>query len=212
MRSDTVPYRYLCVRYFSALALPAQRLNGQISSLPLRAHTWPPTSSARRARRRPRPPPSRAFPPRSAASNRRSTRRSSWASLTYQTKRAKEICEWVNTKILNQDGQRIFFFRGETEEWSNVSLLSTDAAPLLTADPVYTIEKTVDVLTACPAVSKVTITDVHGRELTLAEVRARPLESHSRLLPSCPDCVSLLSHVSRPRRWNSARSTATRRL
>ena len=132
--------------------------------------------------------------------------------LTYQTKRAKEICEWVNTKILNQDGQRIFFFRGETEEWSNVSLLSTDAAPLLTADPVYTIEKTVDVLTACPAVSKVTITDVHGRELTLAEVRARPLESHSRLLPSCPDCVSLLSHVSRPRRWNSARSTATRRL
>ena len=132
--------------------------------------------------------------------------------IPYQTKRAKEIREWGNTKILNQDGQRIFFFRGETEEWSNVSLLSTDAAPLLTADPVYTIEKTVDVLTACPAVSKVTITDVHGRELTLAEVRARPLESHSRLLPSCPDCVSLLSHVSRPRRWNSARSTATRRL
>ena len=42
--------------------------------------------------------------------------------IPYQTKRAKEICEWVNTKILNQDGQRIFFFRGETEEWSNVSL------------------------------------------------------------------------------------------
>ena len=92
--------------------------------------------------------------------------------IPYRTKRDEEIRGWCNTKILNQDGYKIFIFRSEDGSWTNVSLTSTLDAPSLTAPPLYTVEKAYDVLNACPAVASVSIVDDNNNPLTLEQVRA----------------------------------------
>lgn len=94
--------------------------------------------------------------------------------IPFQTPRAKEIRECLHAKVINQDGQRTWIYRNETEEWTNIDLKSTADEPTLTAPPVYAVEKTLDVLTHCPAVSKVSIVDEYGAPLTMAQARARP--------------------------------------
>ena len=111
-------------------------------------------------------------------------------AIPYGTPRAKEIREWLHTKVLNQDGLRMFYYRSDNEEWTNIDLKSTADAPLLTAPPVYAVEKAYDVLKACPAVSTVSIVDEDDNPLTLAQARARPPNPPPDL-PRAQPCDSL---------------------
>ena len=91
--------------------------------------------------------------------------------IPFRTKRDKEIRECVKTRILNDDGSRVFFFRSDDDSWTNVALESTFDAPALTAPPLFAVQKAYQVLTACPAVSTISIVDDNGNPLTLEQVR-----------------------------------------
>jgi len=90
----------------------------------------------------------------------------------YKTPRAREIRDTVNLKVLNDDGTRIFYYDNMNTTWTNVHFNSTRAVPLLAAPPVEACEKANKILSACPAVAKVTITDADGAPLTLDQVKS----------------------------------------
>ena len=100
-------------------------------------------------------------------------------AIPFQTPRAKEIREAVHLKVLNEDGQRIFYFNDKDQSWSNVHLRSTASEPLLSAPPVFAIEKAHSVLSQTAAVASVTIVDEHEQPLTMEQACAMdflPLE------------------------------------
>lgn len=120
--------------------------------------------------------------------------------IPYQTPRAAEIRTAVNTKVLTDDGRRIFFFRGEDESWTNVDLKATDAEPLLTAGPIEATEKAYNVLSHCPAVSTVSIEDEDGSPLTMAQVRSSPTRVCALRHPELTTCVVDQGHGLHPTR------------
>ena len=92
--------------------------------------------------------------------------------MPYLTPRAGEIRSAVNFKVLTDQGTRIYFFNPADETWTNISLESTEANPVLSAPPVEAVEKAYNVLSRCPAVSKVTIVDDNDQPINMAQVRA----------------------------------------
>ena len=98
--------------------------------------------------------------------------------------RALEIRTMMRSKVRTTDGKEIFVFNGEGGSWSTVCRTSTASNPVLTASPFDACEKVLSVMRACKAVSKVTISDESGVEISLEQVRTMqfvPIEESAAL-------------------------------
>ena len=91
--------------------------------------------------------------------------------IPHGTNRALEIRTMMRSKVRTTDGKEIFVFNGEDGSWSTVCRTSTASNPVLTASPFDACEKVLSVMRACKAVSKVTISDESGVEISLEQVR-----------------------------------------
>jgi hypothetical protein len=91
------------------------------------------------------------------------------ATIPYNTARAAAIRTFMAARILNDANQRVFVFRGATG-WTSVAANSTPEVPAVTCDPAEIARKVTSILTQCPDVSTVTLTNESGQQITAEDV------------------------------------------
>lgn len=92
-------------------------------------------------------------------------------ALPFQTPRAATIRSYMQSRLLNDQNQRLFVWRRETNNlWTNIALNSTPANPVLTAEPAECARKLTTVLTQCPDVLRVILLNEDGNEITAEDV------------------------------------------
>ena len=94
------------------------------------------------------------------------------ALIPHGTSRSGAIRELLKTEVVNDKGERIFFWHEDQGLWNNVHFKSTASNPLLGAPPVEAVQKAYDVFNKSSAVGAVKITDEEGKSLTLQQVKA----------------------------------------
>ena len=97
--------------------------------------------------------------------------------LPFQTPRAAAVRQFMHARVLNQNNQKMFYWRRETNNlWTNIALDSRPDVPKLTATPVEAAIALTTVLTQCPDVGNVQLfTDSDPpftNEITLEDVKA----------------------------------------
>lgn len=120
--------------------------------------------------------------------------------LPFQTPRAAAVRQFMHARVLNNNNQKMFYWRRETNNlWTNIALDSRPDAPKITATPVEAATALTTVLTTCPDVGDVKLfTDSDPPvEITLDDVKAmvfdplgpspqHPLNEASGPLPPLP--------------------------
>ena len=105
--------------------------------------------------------------------------------IPYATPRAKEVREVIKEQSFFEN-RYIWCFRALTENppgWTNVARNSTTQSPMLSAPPVFAVEETKRLLSACDAVGTIKILDMANQtELSDVQLRQLPFEP----LPGMP--------------------------
>ena len=92
-------------------------------------------------------------------------------NIPFQTPRAAAIRQFVTSRLLNNDNQRLFIFRSSTgNTWTTVALTSTSDNPQLTAQPDEVARKVSTILPQSPDVSTVTLLNEAGQQITAEDV------------------------------------------